>query len=226
MTALHRECARYSKKLDDQSTPLLIAKGAKVNAVDELGRTPLIYTVLYPRISQMDRRLVEFNIDHLALNGCNSKALDVLQRSALDTQMENLDLTFDYRVLNRVMIAAKLVTLGVPIDMDYHIDHHLDWFENAILLFGHIALNFFYESGDFNIAILLLQKQRIQPLTLQRLAANVIRRSLYPNALLGVQTLSTPPGWRGCKQYILLEALRIQMCLKYSNDYAPLIEFS
>lgn len=187
-----------------------------------------MYTVLYPRKTQTETQFAEFNIHNLALNGCNSHARDVLGRSALDTQMENLDLNMDFRILNRVMIAAKLVTLGVPINMSYHIKYHRDWFEIAILEFGSVALDFFYQSGDFDIQPLLLRIKHngLQPLTLQRLAANVIRRSLHPNALLGAQKLATPPGWWCCRDFITMESLRDHLSVKYCEDYGQLVPVS
>ena len=73
---------------------------------------------------------------------------------------------------------------------------------------------FIYEY-DYEPVVKGIQEKMKQPLSLEKLAANVLRTRLRPNAFVGVQNLGLPPGYN--KSFITLGVCGEDACTQCTN---------
>ena len=192
-------------------TRTLIAAGADVNVVDHISVTPLSVVcraISSPGVAHDPPRgkRLRHCILLLARAGCRLDIKDSFSRTPVNQLAYNLPPHFD--AIKMLLALGDVITPHGPV-------HRQQVTQEKILRNGPDTVRFILESGyTFTCldALKLVANSVVTesidelistPLTLQRLAANVIRRRLRPNALVGVKKLSLPPAFN--RNFILLD---------------------
>lgn len=180
--------------------------------------TPLHCLAKTARFRRGDLHFATCAIDLLAKNRidvhANNNPLNGVLKSALVELIENSEREYKYRVF----IAAKLLSIGVDVSTETCDMYRKNFFNAMIISTSTNAFEFFFDAGyhfgnenGFDKEKKCVTWKKFNPLSLCRLAANVVRMSLYPNALVGVKGLILPPGWIGCREYITMDTMRLKM---------------
>lgn len=198
------------QQLFDGSMPSLIHNLTLIgyNSDEQPLDTPLIHFVVsYPITCWFGFQYTWCCINKFAKSGYVMDTRDIIGSTAITTLLEH---SATQRVYSRwsVVVIAKLLCLGVNLKIQQLFPVLREQFENMLLDCGREAIHFMHQSGyrftrriKFGIAV-------NEPLSLKRIAANVIRHSLQPSALIGVYKLPPVPGWPGFADYITMDSLR------------------